>query len=72
MCESALVDINEIIARIIDIAPHFNEIGISQTKLSHLSVEMIKKFRSIQKRRDNLILEGQNDPEQFHLITNVQ
>lgn len=68
MCEPALIDVN----KIIDIAPHLNELGISQTKMKYLPVEMLKIVRSIRKRRNNLIAEGETNPKPFHLIVNVQ
>lgn len=67
MCEPAL----EKIHKIIDMAPHLTELGMSQTKIKYLPVEMYKTVQSIRKRRAKLILEGQSNPEPFHLIVNL-
>lgn len=66
--EHAVRDVN----KIIDAAPNLNELNVSRTKMKYLPVEMRKIVKSIRKRRANLILTGEVDPEPFHLIVNDQ
>lgn len=68
MSEHAIRGIN----KVIDTAPNINELGVAQTKMKYLPVEMRKIVKSIRKRRAQQIVEGQTDPVPFHVIVNEQ
>lgn len=58
--------------KIIDLAPNINELDISLNYMVfQLPVEMKKIVRSIQKRRELQITEGQQNPKPFHIVVNM-
>lgn len=66
--DSFLSNIN----RIIESAPHLKCMGIANTKMKYLPVEMRKIVISIRNRRAHQIAMGHPDPPPFHLIVNEQ
>lgn len=64
--EFGICDIN----KIIDLAPHIKELGVANTSIKRLPVEMYKIVNSIRNRRAKLIAEAELDPKPFHLVVN--